>query len=83
MGFVFDNLHGIGEFKMYTNGRTVPTFRTTTYVSQPHFGVKCEKAIHTPKNGKMESSGTLENLKDDLRGQISSPWCVLYINGSS
>jgi hypothetical protein len=29
----------------------------------------------------MESSGTPENLEDDLRGQISSPWCVLYING--
>jgi len=29
----------------------------------------------------MESSRTLENLEDDLRGQISSPWCVLCING--
>ncbi len=29
----------------------------------------------------MESSGTFKNLKDDLRGQISSPWCVLCING--
>jgi hypothetical protein len=28
----------------------------------------------------MESSGTPENSEDDLRGQISSPWCVLYIN---
>jgi len=35
----------------------------------------------TPKSGKMESSGTPENLEDDLRGQISLPWCVLYING--
>jgi hypothetical protein len=50
-------------------------------LSQPHFGAKCENATHTPKSGKMESSGTLENSKDDLRGQISSPWCVLYING--
>jgi len=29
----------------------------------------------------MESSGTSKNSEDDLRGQISSPWCVLYING--
>jgi len=29
----------------------------------------------------MESSRTPENSEDDLRGQISSPWCVLYING--
>jgi hypothetical protein len=50
-------------------------------MSQPHFGVKCENAAHTPKSGKMESSGTPENSKDDLRGQISSPWCILYIDG--
>jgi len=37
-------------------------------VSQPHFEAKCENATHTPKSGKMESSGTLENLEDDLRG---------------
>jgi len=49
---------------------------------QPHFGAKCEKATHTPKSGKMESSGTPENSEDNLRGQISSPWCVLYINGN-
>ncbi len=45
------------------------------------FGAKCENATHTPKSGKMESSGTPKNSEDDLRGQISSPWCVLYING--
>jgi hypothetical protein len=28
----------------------------------------------------MESFGTPENSEDNLRGQISSPWCVLYIN---
>jgi len=50
-------------------------------MSQPHFGAKCEKAIHTPKSGKMESFKTLENSEDDLRGQISLPWGVLYING--
>jgi len=42
-------------------------------VLQPHFGAKCENATHTPKDGKMESSGTPENSEDDLRGQISSP----------
>ncbi len=50
-------------------------------LSQPHFGAKCENAIHTPKSGDLESSGTPENLEDNLRGQISSPWCVFYING--
>jgi len=49
-------------------------------LSQPHFGAKCENATHTPKSEKMESSGTPENLEDNLRGQISSHWCVLYIN---
>jgi hypothetical protein len=51
------------------------------FLSQPHFGAKCEKATHTPKSGKMESSGTPKNSKDDLRGRISLPWCVFYING--
>jgi len=50
-------------------------------MSQPHFGAKCETATHTPKSGKMESWRTPENLEDDLRGQISLHWCVLYING--
>jgi len=49
-------------------------------VSQPHFGAKCENAPHTPKSGKLEFSGTPKNSEDDLRGQISSPWCVLHIN---
>jgi hypothetical protein len=48
---------------------------------QPHFGAKCENAIHTPKSGKMETSRTLENSEDNLKGQISWPWCILYING--
>jgi hypothetical protein len=50
-------------------------------MSQPHFGAKCEDATHTPKSGKMESSGIPEKSEDDLRGQISLFWCVLYING--
>jgi len=41
---------------------------------------KWENATPTPKSGDLESSGTPKNSKDDLRGQISSPWCVLYIN---
>jgi len=49
-------------------------------LSQPHFGAKCEKVTHTPKSGKMESSRTLKNSEDNLRHQISLPWCVLYIN---
>jgi len=34
---------------------------------------------HTPKKEKMESSETLKNSEDDLRGQITSPWCIFYI----
>jgi hypothetical protein len=30
------------------------------------------------KVGDLESSGTPENLEDDLRGPISSHWCALY-----
>jgi len=55
---------------------------TQALLSQPHFGAKCDNAIHIPKSGKMESSGTPENSEDDLRGQISLHCCVLYINGN-
>jgi len=41
---------------------------------------KWENATPTPKSGDLESSGTPKNSEDDLRGQISLPWCVLYIN---
>jgi hypothetical protein len=33
---------------------------------------KCEGEAHTPKNGKLESSGTPENSELNCRGQISS-----------
>jgi len=45
------------------------------------FWAKWENATSTPKSGDLESSGTPENSEDDLKGQISSPWRVLYING--
>jgi hypothetical protein len=41
---------------------------------------KCKNATPTPKSGDLESSGTPKNSEDDLRGQISSPCCVPYIN---
>ncbi len=42
---------------------------------------KWENVTPTHKSGDLESSGTTENSEDDLKGQISLPWCVLYING--
>ncbi len=42
---------------------------------------KCEDETHTPKSGKLESSGTPENSKLDCRGQISSHSSVLYVIG--
>jgi hypothetical protein len=42
---------------------------------------KWENVTPTPKSRDLESSGTPENSEDDLRGQISLPWCVFYING--
>jgi len=58
----------------------IPPLDYPCQVSQPHFGAKCENVTHTPKSGKVESSGTPKNSEDDLRGQISLPWRVLYIN---
>jgi len=42
---------------------------------------KCEDETHTPKSGKLESSGTLENSELEFKGQDTSHWCVFYING--
>jgi hypothetical protein len=42
---------------------------------------KCEGEAHTPKNGKLESSGTPENSELDCRDQISSHLCALGVIG--
>jgi hypothetical protein len=42
---------------------------------------KCEGETHTPKSGKLKSSGTPKNLEFDFRGEISSHSSVLYVIG--
>ncbi len=42
---------------------------------------KCEGEAHTPKSGKLESSGTPENSKHDCKGQISSHLSALGVIG--
>jgi len=42
---------------------------------------KCEDETHTPKSGDLESSGTPEISELDGRGQNTSHWGVIYING--
>jgi hypothetical protein len=42
---------------------------------------KCEDETHTPKVGDLESSGTPKLLELDNRGQNTSHWGVIYING--
>jgi hypothetical protein len=48
------------------------------YVATPLWA-KCEGEAHTPKSGKLESSGTPKNSELDCKGQISSHLSVLYI----
>ncbi len=40
---------------------------------------KCEGEAHTPKSGKLESSGTLKNSERNCRGQNSSHLNVLGV----
>jgi hypothetical protein len=40
---------------------------------------KCEGEAHTPKSGKLESSGTPENSEHECRGQISSHLSALDV----
>ncbi len=42
---------------------------------------KCEGEAHTPKSGKLESSGTPENSELEFKGQNTSHWGVLYTIG--
>jgi hypothetical protein len=42
---------------------------------------KCEDETHTPKSGKLESSRTPKNSKLEFKGQNTSHWNVIYING--
>jgi hypothetical protein len=41
----------------------------------------CEGEAHTPKSGKLESSGTPENLEHDFMAQISSHLSALGVIG--
>jgi hypothetical protein len=47
----------------------MPPLSSTTVVTP--LWAKCEGEAHTPKSGKLESSGTPENSELDCRGQIS------------
>jgi hypothetical protein len=40
---------------------------------------ECEDETHTPEMGTSESSGTLETLEFDCKGQNTLHWSVLYI----
>jgi hypothetical protein len=40
---------------------------------------KCEDETHTPKNGKLESSGTPKKSELDFRGQNTLHWNVLDV----
>ncbi len=50
-------------------------------MSQPHFEASGRMRLAFPKSGNLESSGTLENLELDCRGENTLPWGVLYIIG--
>jgi hypothetical protein len=43
--------------------------------------VKCEGEAHTPKSGKLESSGTPENSEHECKGQIPSHLSALGVIG--
>jgi hypothetical protein len=42
---------------------------------------KCGDETHIPKSGDLESSRTHKNSELDCKGQNTSHWGVLYING--
>ncbi len=64
--------------RMVTSVLGSPTFSATNFVTTPLWA-KCEGEGHTPKSGKLESSGTPENSERDCRGQISSHLSALSV----
>jgi hypothetical protein len=52
-----------------------------TYLVATPLWAKCEGEAHTPKSGKLESSGTFENSEPDCKGQISSHLSALGVIG--
>jgi hypothetical protein len=63
------------------------SMRTLTFSSSggecrnPTLGLIVRVQLTLPKMGDLESSGIPKNLEDNLRVQISSHWCFLYIIG--
>jgi len=58
-----------------------PKFYIKCPCRNPTLGLSVRMQFTLLKVGNLESSETPKNLEDDLRGQISLHWCVLYING--
>jgi hypothetical protein len=56
-------------------------YEVKVFVATPLWA-KCEDETHTPKNGDLESSGTTENPELDCKGQNTSHWGIIYINGN-
>jgi len=71
--YLIGSIHNWGTNKKKEDSKII-------FVTTPLWA-KWENATPTPKSGDLESSGTAENSKDDLRGQISSSWYVFYVIG--
>jgi hypothetical protein len=68
-------------WKLLDCDNILSTLYTELACPNPHLGQSGRMQLPLPKVGDLESSGTLKNAEDDLKGQISSHWCVLYVIG--
>jgi hypothetical protein len=71
------------ELRFSTKDLATSTWRVLRrrILSQPYFGWSGRMKLPLPKVGDLESSGTLERLEFDNRGQNTSHWCVLGVIG--
>jgi hypothetical protein len=67
LGFVFISCFFLWWSRIFFSLRCFLSQVVTT-----PFWDKCEDETHTPKSGKLESSGTLENSKINCKGQNTS-----------
>ncbi len=75
---LFCNLIGMIPYSFTITSHFIITM--SLFVATPLWA-KCEGEAHTPKSGKLESSGIPENSERECRGQISSHLGALGVIG--
>jgi hypothetical protein len=84
---MYNKVHGTTTMNHHVASKhstTLKLYKTQCFnvaTVAPPLWDKCEGEAHTPKSGKLESSGTPENSELNCRGQNTLHWSVLDVIG--